>query len=213
MLHRRIGRLDVPSKPHFGSKMATDWFLGAIEQCHRYLEFGTGGSTYTAAQRGVEFVAVDSDPLFLDAVRQKIADDGLLNPSVQSFHYADIGPITKWGRPRHPRFAGPERVEQFRRYSDPPTTCFTDDEAPDLVLVDGRFRIACALKALCILQDETNWTLAIDDYTDRPAYRVITEFAEVDEVVAGRIAVIHAAKDFDPEELDERIRYYETVLD
>jgi hypothetical protein len=103
-------------------------------------------------------------------------------------------------------------VEQFRRYSDPPIACLTGDKAPDLVLIDGRFRIACALKALSILQDTTGWTLAIDDYTGRHAYRAITEFAHIDEIVAGRIAVIHSVKHHDPEELDESIRHYETLL-
>ncbi len=213
LAHRRLGRLDIPSKPRFGSKTATDWFLGAIRECSRYLEFGAGGSTYTAAQHGVEFVAVDSDPVILGAVRQRIAADGLLDPAAQSYHHADIGPISKWGRPRHARFAGPERVEQFRRYSDPPIACLTGDKAPDFVLIDGRFRTACALKALCILQDAPDWTLAINNYPGRHAHPPITEFANIDEVVGGRIAVIHSVKDHDPEELDERIRHYETVLD
>jgi hypothetical protein len=80
------------------------------------------------------------------------------------------------------------------------------------VFIDGRFRIACALKALCILQDSTGWTLAVDDYPGRHGYEAIAEFANIDEIVAGRIAVIHSVKDHDPEELDERIRHYETVL-
>lgn len=213
LAHRRLGRFDISSKPQFGSKTAADWFLATIRECQRYLEFGAGGSTYTAAQHGVELVAVDADPLILGAVRQRIAADGLLDPAAQCYHHADIGPISKWGRPRHPWFAGPERVEQFRRYSDPPTACLNSDKAPDFVFVDGQFRTACALKALCIVQDAPEWTLAINNYPGRRAYAAIAPFANIDDVIDGRVAVVRSVKDHDPEELDERIRYYETVLD
>lgn len=207
---RRFSGIKIFSEPWFGSSKANDWFLDAIKTSQRYLEFGTGGSTYTAAKVGVELVAIDSDREFLDAVRKKIADGGFADPNKQTYVHADIGTTGGRGRPLHWKKADPARLDQFRRYSDPPAPCFNGGTTPDLVLVDGRFRVACALKALRMLQGRQGWTLAVDDFVPRRQYHVIADFAEVDEYVADRIAVFHSTKDFSIEEIDARIREFET---
>jgi len=80
-------------------------------------------------------------------------------------------------------------------------------------LVDGRFRVACVLKALRMLSHERGWTIVMDDYGDRPQYEVIAEFAEIDRLIGGRMAVLTAAKPLAPEQLDRAIRKYEIVPD
>ncbi|CAN7472094.1 hypothetical protein [Mycolicibacterium frederiksbergense] len=207
---RRLSGIKIFSEPWFGSSDATDWFLEAIRSSARYLEYGTGGSTYTAAKTGVEFVAIDSDRDFLDAVRKKIADDGFANPATQTYLHADIGKTGSRGRPLHWNKADAARLDQFRRYSDLPAACFDGGITPDLVLVDGRFRVACALKALRMLRGRQGWTLAVDDYVPRRQYHVIADFAEVDEYIADRIAVFRSTKEFSTDKIDARIREFET---
>ena len=80
------------------------------------------------------------------------------------------------------------------------------------MLVDGRFRVACALKAVRMLSSQDEWSIIVDDYTGRPSYEVITEFAQIDKFV-GRMAVFTRAKDVDPELLESTIREYEIVPD
>jgi hypothetical protein len=61
-----------------------------------------------------------------------------------------------------------------------------------------------------MLQHERGWTIAMDDYGDRPHYGVIgEEFANIDRLVGGRMAVITSLKEFSPEQLDAAIRKYE----
>ncbi len=207
---RRFLGIKIYSEPWFGSTKANEWFQEAIKASHRYLEFGTGGSTFAAAKAGVEFVAVDSDRDFLDAVQKKIADGGFANPNTQSYVHSDIGKTGARGRPLHWKKADPARLDQFRRYSDPPAPSFSNGTTPDLVLIDGRFRVACALKSLRMLQGREGWTLAVDDYVPRGHYHVIADFAEVDEYVADRIAVFHSTKNFSASEIDDCIRELET---
>jgi hypothetical protein len=115
-----------------------------------------------------------------------------------------------WGRPIGLRSPSASRLEKFRRYSDPPPECLEGGRTPDFVLVDGRFRVACVLKAIRMLQHERGWTIAMDDYGDRPHYGVIgEEFANIDRLVGGRMAVITSLKEFSPEQLDAAIRKYE----
>lgn len=165
-----------------------------------------------AASLRKAFVTVESDPFFLRAVRKKIEGDGLADCSRQIFHYADIGPTRALGYPILAKYASQTRLEKFRRYSDPPEECLLSDALPDLVLVDGRFRAACALKSLRALQNaEHSWTIIVDDYAQRAEYHVIEEFAEVREVVADRMAVIESSKAHDADRLDRAIKDYETV--
>lgn len=173
--------------PHFDSPETTDWFLDRLASTKRYLEYGTGGSTYQAARIGVNFIAVDTDPYFLDAVRAKIQGAGL-GKSGQVFRHADIGRTGTWGRPRG-RISDARR-QLFRRASDPPPECL-EGLLPDLVLIDGRFRVACAFKAFNLLHAETGWTVVVDDYSDRPQYREIEDYGDVRLV--GRMAVIQSA--------------------
>src|SRR5436309_1304424 len=94
----------VPDSPHFhGTDGKCDeglaFFLETLKSSKRYLEYGTGGSTYLAAKHGIEFIAVDSDPYFLKSVRKKISKGGLASPAGQTYRYADIGLTGQWGRP------------------------------------------------------------------------------------------------------------------
>ncbi len=213
-LKQRLVGFNVPQSPHFESDEATGWFLERLKASKKYLEYGTGGSTYTAAKFGIEFIAVDSDPYFLKSVRKHIHKDGLDKPGGQTYHHANIGLTGFWGYPlRSADNSSPKRLAQFRNYSDPPKECFDGNVRPDLVLVDGRFRVACALKALRMLQNEREWTIVIDDYATRPQYSVISTVVDIDRVVAGRMAVFSSPKVIDTELLENTIREYECVAD
>lgn len=161
-------RFSVPDTPHFDSDESTKWFVDQLNNAKSYLEYGTGGSTLQAASRGVNMVAVESDANFLRLVGAKIAAAGLESDN-QQLIYADIGRTGPWGRPYG--HADEQRLAQFRRYSDPRFI----DVPPDLVLVDGRFRVACAAKCLNLLRDTRGWQVVVDDYIDRPHWRVPCE--------------------------------------
>ena len=204
----------------FGSDDRQDetlpWFLDTLKGAKLYLEYGTGGTTYQAAKAGVDFIATDSDPYFLKSVRKRIEADGLAKPTGQTFRHVDIGYTGPWGYPVDPwgnplSNPSPQRLQKFRQYSDPPAECLDAGRKPDLVLVDGRFRVACVLKALRNLRNETGWTVAMDDYDYRPHYQeVIPKFGKIDQVIGGRVAVMTSLNDdASPEALDEAIRQHE----
>ena len=209
-LKQRLVGFEVPSSPHFDSSESIEWFASKLKNSKKYLEYGTGGSTYLAAKLGVRFVAVDSDKFYLKSVRKKITRDGLARSAIQTFHYADIGLTEYFGRPFREWRASAKRLEKFRRYSDPPPQCLEGETLPDLVLVDGRFRVACALKALRMLRLTRDWTIAVDDYAGRPEYGVIAEFAELDCYV-GRMAVFAGVKTSSSSQLESAITSYETI--
>ncbi|WP_197375542.1 hypothetical protein [Mycolicibacterium baixiangningiae] len=206
--NQRVRGFDIGDRPWFDSEETTLWFMERLASATAYLEYGAGGSTYAAAKMGINFVTVDSDPYFLRSVRRKIEKDGFAHAHGQSFKFADIGPTGKWGRPVGKVTA--RRLRQFANYSDIPPEYASGTLIPDLVLVDGRFRVACALKATQMLRRHTGWTLVVDDYDERPEYHIIAEYAELTDSV-GRMAVFTAAKEVDLQGIEGVIRSYENI--
>jgi hypothetical protein len=56
---------------------------------------------------------------------------------------------------------------------------------PDLVLVDGRFRVACVLYSLLAIRD--NGHILIHDFFQRPEYYIVLEYAEVVDCIDSMI--------------------------
>lgn len=199
---QRVRGFVVPDKPFFENEATTEWFVETLRNSKAYLEFGSGGSTYLAARLGKPFVTVDSDPYFLKAVKQKIAKDNLLDANIQRYCHADIGITREWGFPLFGKMGGAGRRARYSHYSD--FRIVEKDYIPDFILIDGRFRAACALKAISALADSENWTIAVDDYLSRDRYKIIETFAKLDRLV-GRMAVFTKRHASDANKLAEAI--------
>jgi hypothetical protein len=203
---QRVKGFQVPSAPHFDSK-STDYFTARLRAATSYLEFGSGGSTVLAAREGKRFVTVDSDTYFLKAVRDKIlnvvGDAGLAQGR---FIPVDIGCTQGWGVPIF-RSPSSERLKKWKRYFLAPWEECGDSFAPELILIDGRFRVACALATIQALSDRCDWEICVDDYLGRAYYREIELFARLDRMV-GRMAVFKPLKESKPEALKEALQRY-----
>jgi hypothetical protein len=195
---QRLAGFSVPDRPFFDSEETTRWFIEKLRAADAYLEYGSGGSTYLAAQLGKSFVTVDSDPFFLKAVKRKIEKDGFFNSTKQRYCHADIGITREWGFPVYGKKFQRERAECYSNYSD--FRNLRDGTLPDFILIDGRFRAACVLKAVRALRSSDGWTIVIDDYLSRDSYRLVESFLTFDRFV-GRMAVFSKKADADMDEL------------
>lgn len=167
----------------------------ALAGSRSYLEFGSGGSTVLAAKTTPVIVSVESDKSFLQAVEAKVRQMPL-RPALAEFIHANIGITTRWGNPLVKR-PTTERVEHWARYPTAPWAVLQQAQiVPDTVLIDGRFRVACALESLAHLPPKSHSRILVDDYTSRPEYAPITEFGQL-EGIHGRMAVFSQRPDFD----------------
>ena len=147
-------------------------------QADTVLEYGSGGSTLLAAQAGCGLVmSVESDRGWAANLSAVIARD--FPGRALHIHHEDIGATKAWGRPRND--AG---WRGWHRYAlsvwDQPWF-----RQPEVVLIDGRFRVACFLATL--LRTEAPVTVLFDDYTPRPAYAFVERYAAPAQI-AGRMA-------------------------
>lgn len=148
------------------------------------LEYGSGGSTIIAAMSGARTFSVESDPDWARNVeRWLVAND--LQEKV-TLHHADIGPTTAWGRPEK------RRLHHATRYLQYPLSVWKlpDFRHPDVVFVDGRFRVACFLAAMTQIRRPTR--LLFDDYAGREHYHVVEGFQRPTQFVE-RMAVFDLA--------------------
>ena len=203
---RYSGMITCPTRPHFESEACTDYFEKRLREATTYLEYGSGGSTVLAAELGKRVYSVDSDRIFITRVREALdrhAPDKAANVSLL---YANIGFTREWGSPVF-RTPTPARLARWQQYSEKPWASLKQaGHVPDLVLVDGRFRVACALRSLQQLMSRPNAILIVDDYVGRDWYMEIERFGEMVEVV-GRMAVFRP-KPVDPEEIENSMQRY-----
>jgi hypothetical protein len=175
VLTKKYSVPDVPFMPERNVAALADGLLTA--RC--YLEYGSGGSTVFAAKTGVaSIVSVESDCAWRDRVAAKLSAN--CSNRLHLIH-VDIGPTKRLGYPRGAAFRA-----KFRNY---PLAgwrlCEEADLSPDLVLIDGRFRLACVLATL--LHAKPGCRVLLDDYKWRRRYHRVEEFAKPSRMI-GRMA-------------------------
>jgi len=153
-------RLLANATLRFTLEESTVW-AGHLAGARSYLEWGSGGSTVLASwlslQRAGNAAAQRDGPLMLHSIEhsegwvETLRDQNPLAvrraeaAGLLHFHLPFIGPTGDWGRPTN--WGGRDlqlRMRQARSYVEPKgvSCCF------DMILIDGRFREACALQAL-----------------------------------------------------------------
>ena len=145
-------------------------FDDEIKESHYYLEFGLGGSSLRALQKSkAKIYTVESCPDWINHMRGYFFIKYFENKRIFIFP-VDIGPAGKWGYPKLDEYQN-----QFEEYS---SNIFEliDRSAIDLVLVDGRFRVACALKIILSCHENNNLRIMIHDFWNREEYHVLLKY-------------------------------------
>lgn len=179
-------------KPNSGDSLAPNLFdnepnflLSEIGNCEHYGEYGTGASTqYVLRSTNAAVTCVDSDEAWL-----KAATKGDYNPNRLRAKHVDIGPTIAWGVP-----IGAAKITSFKEYTD---WLWVQESKPDLVLIDGRFRVCCFLTTLH--HAEPGCRIIFDDYNNRPQYHFVEKFLKPHDKV-GRQALFEVPA---PHKLDK----------
>ncbi|MCR6736449.1 MAG: hypothetical protein NVV83_21225 [Afipia sp.] len=157
-----------------------DLMRDTMKRSRCYLEFGTGGSCKVAAESGVKrIVSVDTDSSWSERVRNFV---GRNFPGISAdFVHIDLGEVEAWGYPvdRTPK---PTWPSYFIRPWD---ILKSKGEKPDLIYIDGRFRVACTLYSILMLSLQSSWlsrpraTFMIHDFSSRDYYHKVLDYLRV----------------------------------
>jgi hypothetical protein len=178
--HQQVASDPPPIAPHMSAHEADAFrrLLDAVPAGGAYLEFGCGGSTYEACLRpNVASVrAVESDAAWIS----KLTEHGTVRSAVRDgrlrFRHVDVNAAPgAWGYP-----ADESKKGAWSAYSRAALDAGLSPP-PALVFVDGRFRVACALRAAerAAAAADPVPIVAIHDFNDRPQYHGILPFFDV----------------------------------
>ena len=144
-------------------------FLKYLKKCKKYFEYGCGGSTMLASKlNNIENIeSVDNIKEFITLIQKNSYINKRINSKTLNINYIDTnGDKNNWGRPLTNL-----PIQNYELYQSAIKRCVFK---PDLILIDGRFRVSCAINCLSVMTDDT--ILLIHDYTHRKEYHVLENF-------------------------------------
>ena len=161
----------------------------ALAAAGRYLEFGAGGSTLLAVRARPELiVTVEGDMAWVERIREHPEIAAAEASSRLVLVPIDLGPIRAYSVPTDPGSSAlwpAYHAAAWAHFGAVP---------PDLVLIDGRFRLACGLQA--VLRCPPTTRLLIHDFWNRPAYHRLLDFTDTLER-AGTMALLQPRRELD----------------
>lgn len=173
-------------------------FKELVNQVNFYGEYGVGQSTVWVSKNcSAHVYSVDTSKEWIDTVKSK------LTPSKKfDIEWVDLGVLGDWGYPRTY-----EKRDDFHKYVE---SIWTKENKPELVLIDGRFRVCCFLYSL--IHGSPGTKVIFDDYTNRPNYHVIEEFITPLKT-NGRQALFVVPETLDIENVESVLNQFLYVMD
>lgn len=176
---QRIKGFAPPGDLPFMDEAGIARFRQEVGQAKAYVEFGSGGSTVYVDRAGLPAVSVENDPYYARTVASRLSGGRVRQRVIP------MGLTQAWGVPLFPRAA------RAQAYVAAP---WNEQPFPDLILVDGRYRVACALEsARRAFAAGVQATLMFDDYAPRAHYHAAERHLGPPEL-AGRMALFRIGR-------------------
>ena len=170
----------VSKKIKFGSKNADEYFVKNLKKSKYYLEYGSGSSTILAKKYKKKFLSIETDKSFFRYMR---------NLKIDEIVYVNIGPTKYYSHPILPTLL---LKNQIRKYASQIEIFFKKfNRLPDLVLIDGRFRVYVTLVVLYTFftkYSKKKLVIIIDDYKYRKNYHYLKKIIKIRLI--GRFGII-----------------------
>ncbi len=171
----------VSKSINFGSKTSNNYFKKLLRTSKFYLEYGAGSSTLLAKKLNKNFISIEADRSFFKCMRKL---------KIIEVIYSNIGPTKYYSFPLIPTLF---LKNQIKKYANHINTFYQKfGSFPDLILVDGRFRIFVTLTIInFFLKKNTNknLTIIIDDYKFRKNYHILKKIVKVKLI--GRLGIVY----------------------
>ena len=168
------------NKVNFGSKDSNFFFLKELKKSKFYFEYGSGSSTLVADELNKSYISVELDNVFYNLMYNKIKKKNNIKLS-------NIGPVGEYS---YPIFKIKSKIINYVQSIDKYSK---NKNFPDLILIDGRFRVACCLNLLKFKKIIKNKTkIILDDYKNREEYHILQEFFSIKKI--GRLGILKAKK-------------------
>ncbi len=163
------------------TKEVTEFIKNEYQKVETILEYGSGGSTIFGASQNKTVITTESSSQWLIELMGSYKENNLPGDIIPI--YSNVGDTKAWGYPENEN-----NWKEWYKYSKLAWLyCKDNNIEPDLVLIDGRFRVSCFF-ASCIC---TNKPIRIlfDDFIQRPHYFIVKDIIEPSQIIDNRLAV------------------------
>ena len=156
---RRSIKWPLPKKIRFKPIMTSKELIAFcyfMKPGNIYFEFGAGGSTNIASYYKIKTYSVESDIRWHDKLKS---------------NNIKVNYITIDLKVKSSGYPGKEtNINDWKRYIQ----AYKTEYMANIILIDGRFRVACALDIFTKIKNDT--IILIHDYTDRINYHIIENY-------------------------------------
>jgi hypothetical protein len=158
--------------PFIMSVAEKELLLKLLKDSKHYLEFGSGGSTiFALCHSSAHVISVESSPQWIKKMKEYRIIRKNENERLQ-WYFANIGETTDMGYPKDEL-----RYDLFPTYSKGVFTKFQGLQF-DLILVDGRFRVACIYACLLNQKDNIELKILVHDFWEREPYHEVLKYLD-----------------------------------
>jgi hypothetical protein len=164
-------------KPHF-AKNDLIMFRRYLNNASNYLEFGSGGSTIEVLKNNNirSIYTIENDITWFNKLTNIIKNNNLDNDKDFEFIYIPMK-VKKnfWGHPIKEVSQTVHRSYTDILYNIEPSNLYK----LDLILIDGRYRVACLLKLYNLISEDC--VILFDDFINRKYYNIVLDYYNIIE--------------------------------
>ncbi len=171
---------NISTKIDFGSKKTNLFFVKNLKKSKYYLEYGSGNSTFLSKNYKKKFLSIETDKSFYRFIKKNKIDEIL---------YSNIGPTKYYSIPIIPTILLKKNIKKYANLISFFKKKFKNN--PDLILIDGRFRVYVFLAILIYCTNNIinkSIIILIDDFKYRKKYHILKKLVKIKLV--GRMGVI-----------------------
>jgi len=175
-------------------------FKRVLKNVKIYGEYGCGKSTvWVLRNTNAQVFSVDTSRYWIN----EVAQDDIENNARLMIKHVDLGDVGDYGYP-----IDYSKSDFFNLYTD---FLWHQDEKPNVVLIDGRFRVCCFLTSLKFADEGTH--IIFDDYINRPEYHIVEKYVERVEH-CGRLClfIVPSPQEIDLDRLEKDINNFRYVM-
>jgi len=176
----------VNAKVDFGSYRANSFFLEKLKKSNNYFEYGSGKSTLVAKKLKKNFISIESDRSFFNYLKTF---------DIRNFKLIDFGYVYFFSIPIFFYLKKKKLRKIANSYSE--SIFLAHKKMPDLILIDGRYRVLCAIKVYIFLKKykQNSAVIILDDFKNRAKdYAIVKKMFHIKMV--DRLAVMSVKKNF-----------------
>lgn len=172
-------------------------FKKEISTIDTYGEYGVGETTIWAYKNTqVNIISVDTSLVWIEKVKSNIQESKRVD-----IGWIDLGELKRWGQPIS--YDKKEFIYDYVKF------IWSKKTKPQLVLIDGRFRVCCFLYSL--MQASPGTKIIFDDYAKRPHYHIVEDFIKPTEIY-GRQGLFIVPKNLDYKNIKKTVSKFLYVM-